>query len=164
MHSKLKLSASLSTVLVFVTITVLQASAAPTDACTVLTEAQVTAAVGVSVAAGTHVTQTFTKTCTWTPATPGEVKAVTLNLQTAVEYDGAKKKLEQMKAMMPNPPKTEAVSGIGDDAYFIEFPNITSLVVKKGSAAFKLVIYGAMPAPRAENALKTLAAEVLPKV
>ena len=39
---------------------------ADTDACTVLTPAQVGAAVGVPVAAGTHVTPTFVKTCTWT--------------------------------------------------------------------------------------------------
>lgn len=137
------------------------ASAAPTDACAVLTQAQVTTALGVSVGAGTHVNQTFTKTCTWTPAAPGEVKAVTLNLQTAQEYDGARAKLEKLKPLMPNPPKTTSVSGVGDDAYFLEFPNITSLFVKKGSDAFKLVIYGSMPAPKAESALKALASQAL---
>ena len=137
------------------------AFAAPTDACAVLTLAQVSAAVGVSVQAGTHVNQTFTKTCTWTPATPGEVKAVTLNLQTAAEYDGGKAKLEKVKTLMPNPPKTTPVAGIGDDAYLLEFPNITSLFVKKGTGAFKLVIYGAMPAAKAESAEKTLATQAL---
>lgn len=137
------------------------ATAAPTDACALLTQAQVTAAVGLSLGAGNHVNQTFTKTCTWTPAASGEIKALTLNLQTAEEYDGAKAKLEKLKPLMPDPPKTSSVTGIGDDAYFIEIPNITSLLVKKGSQAFKLVIYGAMPAPKAESALKTLAAQVL---
>ena len=137
------------------------AFSAPTDACAVLTQAQVTAAVGVSVQAGTHVNQTFTKTCTWTPANPGEVKAVTLNLQTAQEYDGGKAKLEKVKTLMPNPPKTTAVTGIGDDAYLLEFPNITSLFVKKGSNAFKLVIYGAMPAAKAEGIEKGLATQAL---
>jgi len=62
---------------------------------------------------------------------------------------------------MPNPPKTTSVSGLGDDAYFLEFPNITSLFVKKGDASFKLVIYGAMPAAKAEGAEKALASQVL---
>ena len=157
---KLNLSAAFATALLM-TVSATPASAAPTDACAALTPAQVTAAVGVTVTAGTHVNQTFTKTCTWTPPTPGEVKAVTLNLQTADEYDGGKAKLEKVKTLMPNPPKTTHVAGIGDDAYLLEFPNITSLFVKKGANAFKLVIYGAMPSAKAESAEKALAAQVL---
>ena len=161
MSLKLNLGTTFALIFLVTTVMVMPAAAAPTDACALLTQAQVTAAVGVSVGAGTHVNQTFTRTCTWTPATPGEVKAVTLNLQTAQEYDGGKAKLEKMKPLMPNPPKTTAVSGFGDDAYFLEFTNIASLFVKKGNEAFKLVIYGAMPAPKAEGALKTLATQVL---
>ena len=161
MSLKKNLGAILAAVFLATIVGAIPALAAPTDACALLTQAQVTAAVSVSLGAGTHVNQTFTKTCTWTPATPGEVKAVTLNLQTAQEYDGGKAKLEKVKTLMPNPPKTTPVAGVGDDAYFLEFPNVTSLFVKKGSEAFKLVIYGAMPAPKAEGALKTLASQVL---
>ncbi len=161
MPLKSKLAATVATVLLLAAINATPAFAAPTDACALLTQAQVTAAVGVPVGAGTHVNQTFTKTCTWTPANPGEVKAVTLNLQTAQEYDGGKTKLEKVKPLMPNPPKTTSVSGLGDDAYFLEFPNISSLFVKKGESAFKLVIYGAMPAAKAEGAEKALASQVL---
>ncbi|MBS0396901.1 MAG: hypothetical protein JSR54_19935, partial [Proteobacteria bacterium] len=58
------------------------AAHAETDACTLATPAQVGAAVHVSVGAGTHVTPTFVKTCTWTPTANSSVRAVTVNLQT----------------------------------------------------------------------------------
>jgi hypothetical protein len=164
MPMKVSPGVTFSFVLILTVIGMKPAFAAPTDACALLTLAQVTAAVGVPVSAGTHVNQTFTKTCTWTPSSPGEVKAVTLNLQTAPEYDGGKTKLEKLKPLMPNPPKTAPVTGLGDDAYVLEFPNITSLFVKKGSGAFKLVVYGAMPPAKAETAVKTLASDVLPQL
>jgi len=64
---------------------------AETDACTLLTRAQVAAAVGGAVSDGTHVTPTFVKTCTWTPSGKSKLGSVTLNLQTAAFYDGGKR-------------------------------------------------------------------------
>jgi hypothetical protein len=43
------------------------AAHADTDACTLVTAAQVSAAVHVAVGEGTHMMATFVKTCTWTP-------------------------------------------------------------------------------------------------
>ncbi|HQR51965.1 MAG TPA: hypothetical protein PLZ79_01750 [Burkholderiales bacterium] len=63
---------------------------ADTDACTLLTPAQVGAAVGATVTEGTHTTPTYVKTCTWSLSGHSDVKAVTLNLQTAAAYEGGK--------------------------------------------------------------------------
>ena len=65
------------------------ANAAPTDdACSVVTPAQIGAAVNVPVGAGTFETPTFKKMCTWnttSSATPG-VKYVTLMLEGLDAY------------------------------------------------------------------------------
>ena len=63
---------------------------ADTDACNVLTAAQVGAAVGVAVSEGKHVTPTFVRTCTWNASGISDVKFVTLYLQTAAAYEGGK--------------------------------------------------------------------------
>jgi hypothetical protein len=60
---------------------------AEADACRLLTAAQVSAAIGTSVSAGTHVTPTFLETCTWTPSAGSNIRAVTVNLQGATVYE-----------------------------------------------------------------------------
>jgi hypothetical protein len=143
------------------------AAATSDDACTYVTQAQVTAALGISMAAGTHVTPTFTRTCTWTPASPTpEVKAITLNLQAADTFDAGKKMMQQTVAMMkitkPNEPAPTItpVSGVGDDAYYLDMARAMSLIVKKGKGAFKIAIYGSMSTPKRQAAEKTLAQQV----
>lgn len=49
---------------------------ADTDACSVLTPAQVGAAAGVAVSTGKHVTPTFVKTCTWSATGNSDVKFI----------------------------------------------------------------------------------------
>jgi hypothetical protein len=148
-------------------------AAPPDDACLFVTQAQVRAAVGMAMGAGSHVTPTFLKTCTWTPATATEeVKAVTLNLQSADGYDGAKRLMEQTEAMMKAKGGEGAASmtntsasGIGDDAYYSSVgSNITSLIFKKGKFAFKIAIYGSLPMEKRNAAEKTLALQVLSKL
>lgn len=143
------------------------------DACLLVTQAQVTAALGISMAAGTHVTPTFLKTCTWTPSggATKDVSAITVSLQAADAYEAGKKMLEQMTAMMmvkkdkdAPPTVITPVSGVGDDAYYLDMANTMSLIVKKGSAAFKIVIYGHMPTEKRQSAEKTLALQVLSKL
>ena len=144
--------------------------AATDDACTLLTQAQVTAAVGTPVAAGTHVTPTFTKTCTWTPTTSGTgIKAVTLNLQTASIYDGGKSKTQfALGAANASTPGASMaiipVSGLGDDAYFFGSQGSFMLFVKKGAGAFKVAIYGKPPSTDTQTAEKNLAQQVLAKM
>jgi hypothetical protein len=136
------------------------AAQADTDACTVLTPAQVGAAVGVSVAAGQHVTPTFVKTCTWTPSGNSAVKSVTLLLQTATSYDGGKNMASQMAAagaaMKP--------AGVGDDSYYFVAGDQVGLLAKKGSLAFKVAVYATLPVANKEAMELALAKAVLAKL
>src|SRR5690242_15399245 len=64
---------------------------ADTDACSLITAGQVSAAAGFAVGPGSHVTPTFVKTCTWNATGAGGVQTVTLNLQAGSFFDGAKR-------------------------------------------------------------------------
>ena len=142
------------------------ANAAPDDdACKMVTSAQSSSVLGVKMGEGKHVTETFTRTCTWntTEPSPTGIKFVTLHLQKASEYDGGKSIAETaMQASM----KFEAVSGVGDDAYFLNSPDgkITQLLAKKGSGAFKVAIYGGVAADKKKAAAKEIAGIVLGKM
>jgi hypothetical protein len=133
---------------------------ADTDACKLLTAKQVGAAVGESVADGTHVTPTFVKTCTWNGS--GNVKAVTLYMQTAASYDGGKKMAAQMAAAS----KGGAVkpASVGEDAYYFVAGEQVGLLVKKGGASFKVTVYAKLPVAKKEAMELTLAKQVLAKL
>ncbi len=174
MRSKTSLGAVIVAILIVGAATAPSASAAPTDdACSLLTQAQVSAALGVSMGAGSYVTPQYRKTCTWTaPAGAKGVKTVTLSLQAANAYEAGKKLMAQSQAMMKaaNDPHASGVanasaSGIGDDAYYTTMGNdYTGLMVKKGNVAFKVAIYGDLPIETKKAMEKTLALQVLSKV
>ncbi len=136
------------------------AARADTDACKLLTAKQVSAAVGGPVADGTHVTPTFVKTCTWNGS--GNVKAVTLYMQTAASYDGGKKMAAQMAAAS----KGAAVkpASVGEDAYYFVAGEQVGLLVKKGGASFKVTVYAKLPVAKKEAIELTLAKQVLAKL
>lgn len=138
----------------------LPSAAAETDACALLTAAQVSAAVGFPVATGTHVTPTFLKTCTWTGSNKTGAQFVTLNLQTAAFFDGAKKQANFAAAagavMKP--------AGVGDDSYFLVQGTQVALWAKKGSNAIKVAVYKQLAADQKEGMELTLAKAVLPKL
>jgi len=100
--------------------------------CSLLTSAQVTAAVGVSVGAAQPIATTG---CSWTA--PHII--VTLSL-----WDGSK--WDQMKTPVPGMNRT-AVSGLGDDAFYTTMgpasgKQTATLTVKKGSTAYLIKVYG----------------------
>ncbi len=130
---------------------------ADTDACTVLTPAQVGTAIGGSVAAGTHVTPTFVRTCTWTPSGSSTVKAVTLYLQTAAAYDGGK----QMAAAMVAGGAGVTPAAVGDDAYYFVTGSQAGLLVKHGDVSFKVTVYATIPVDKKEAMELILAKEAL---
>ncbi len=132
------------------------------DACTLLTPAQVGAAVGVPVSEGTHVTPTFVKTCTWTPSGASSVKAVTLQLQTAANYDGGKKMAQQVAPL--NKGAAVQSASVGDDGYYYVAGEQVGLLVKKGGTAFKVQIYATLPVAKKEAMELTLARQVLAKL
>lgn len=138
------------------------AALADTDACTLLTPAQVGAAVGVAVAAGTHVTSTYVKTCTWTPSAKSNVKAVTLYLQSGAAYDGGKQMARQMAAAGKGSEVKPA--SVGEDGYYFVAGDQVGLLVKKGGISFKVAVYARLPVDKKEAMELTLAKEVLAKL
>ena len=135
------------------------AAKADTDACTLLTPVQVSAAVGVSVTDGKHVTPTFMKTCTWNASGSSNVKSVTLNLQTAAAYDGGK----QMASLMAAASKGTAMkpASVGEDGYYFVAGDQVGLLVKKGDISFKVAVYATLPVDKKEAMELALAKEAL---
>ena len=138
------------------------AHAADGDACNFLTSAQVTAAVGVTVGQGTHVTPTFVKTCTWTPADKSKLTAVTLNLQTAAFYDGGKRQAA-MGAAIGGKDMGMKPASVGDDAYYFTTADQVQLFVRKGDMSFKVAVYAKIPAADKEAMEMKLARAVVGK-
>jgi len=134
-----------------------------TDACTLLTAAQVSAAVGTPVGEGTHVTPTFVKTCTWTPSAKSKVVAVTLNLQTATWYDGSKRQAT-MGAAIDSKAVAIKPASVGDDAYYSVTGDQAMLFVKRGANACKVSVYARLPAAEKEAMELKLAREVAGKL
>ncbi len=138
------------------------AANADTDACTLVTAAQISAAVHVPVGEGTHLMATFVKTCTWTPTASSGINAVTVNVQTAVYYDGAKKMAMQTTAAMPNA-KVKPVS-VGDDGYYLIEGEMVALFFKKSSASAKVAVYSKMPVEELEAMELAIAKQVAAKM
>jgi hypothetical protein len=129
----------------------------PGDACALLTPAQVGAALGAPVAAGTYVTPTFKKTCTWQSTTEGG-GYVTLMLQDVGTFQSGK----QMAAMAASANMSAtSISGVGDDAYYLAVGDQVGLIVRKGNIAFKVAVYVHVPVDSKQAKEKTLAQQVV---
>ena len=126
------------------------------DACALLTPAQVSTALGAPVGAGSYVTPTFRKTCTWN-ATASGGGYVTLMLQDVSGFEGGK----QLGRMALRNMSVTSISGVGDDAYYLAVGDQVGLIVKKGNAAFKVAVYAHIPVESKEAKEKALAQQVL---
>jgi hypothetical protein len=126
------------------------------DACTLLTTAQISNATTMEFGDGTYVTPTFKKTCTWTIKKPAgkTARIVTLYLQGVDAHEAGKKQMVGAVNVIP-------ASGVGDDAYYLAVGPQVYLFVKKGTAAFKMSVYGDMPLETKEAMEKTLAQQVV---
>ena len=126
------------------------------DACLLLTQAQVTAALGVSVGAGSHMPPKYVRMCYWAqPNSAPPAKSATLMLKTANDFENAK------KLMAPITP----VSGLGDDAYYAPMGNrMVVLFAKKGNAAFNVTVGGNFPIDQQKAIEKTLASQIASKL
>lgn len=119
-------------------------AAPPTDACSLLTPVQVTAVLGVSVAAGERVVPGIAALCGWEGPGPKSMsrKRVVLSIYTQIgsltpvqRFNNAKFPIQGVKK--------EPVSGVGDDAIFATTPGFgTGLIFRKGDAAFDVRVYG----------------------
>ncbi len=140
-------------------------AATASDACSLLTPGQLSAALGVSIDAGKYVTPQFTRTCTWAPSSgpTAAIKYFTLYLQTGDGFEAGKSMMQTGQAR--GGAAVTSLSGVGDDAYYTSFgSNITSLFVKKGDVAFKLTLYGATAPEKVMAVEKTLALQALSKL
>ena len=168
MNFKLQLAVILGAFVVFVVgYSRVAYAAPPNDACSLLTPAQVSAALGISVPAGTHLNpvdtknSVDTKTCGW-PAWPKSavppIKRATLTILGPNEFVSMK---------MPVPAKgvvKTPVKGVGDDAVYITTGGtLTALTVKKGKVAFEVRVYGST-IEQVKAAEKTLAEDIVAKL
>jgi hypothetical protein len=129
----------------------------PTDACTLLTQAQVSTALGAQVGTGSGL---VAHVCSW--YVPGTRKGVSLILYSPKRYEALKK-----LAAGYGPPKI-SLDGVGDEATFGEVPSFaTTLLVRKGTVVFMVRVEGLLngSAPReTEEMAKSLAQDVLAKL
>ncbi len=137
---------------VFTLAAAIPASAAPnsSDACSLLSQSQISAAVGKQVGAGTWMTPSFKATCNWTA--PGVI--VTLMTEGVDKYQAGKTPISPMMQIV-------AAGGIGDDAYYVVTGTIAMLYTK-GSVAFKTASTASCRSTRSRNcALATQVASEL---
>jgi hypothetical protein len=126
---------------------------APSDPCAQVTAAEVSTALGETVAAGQ---QAGTKTCSWSANKPTHQ---VVSLMYSPPGDWNTRKTRQM------PGVTKAtVSSVGDEAFALTAANFTTLYVKKGSTVFMVRVYG-VPDPGHQLAIeKPIAQAVAAKV
>jgi hypothetical protein len=158
MASKISLGAVIAAIFIAGAATPPANAAPPDDACSLLTQAQVSVAVSVSVGAGAY-QGTYKKTCTWNAVSPAtkSAKYVTLLLEGLDAYQAGK--LAPVKTIVVTP-----ISGIGDDAYYLAVGPNVGLIVKKGNVAFKVAVYGDIPIENKQAMEKTLAQQVVSKL
>ena len=127
------------------------AHAAPAP-CTLLTQAQVSAALGVAFGPAEPI---GTKGCSWTSEKPHEI--VTLSLWPPAEWDRIK------ASSVPGTTNTP-VSGLGDDAFYTTVAQYVVLYVKKGQTVYLFKVYGVQDKAKQMSAEKTLAQDALAKL
>ncbi len=107
-------------------------AAAPTDACTMLTPAQVSAILGVQVGAGSGLVQ---HVCSWYAS--GTQKGATLIIYSPKRFDVIK------QSMAGYGPAKTSLGGVGDEALFGEIRDIAGTVlVKKGDFVYMVRVEG----------------------
>lgn len=173
MRSKIALGAMTAAIFVVVAAAAPSATAAPpSDACALLTAAQVSAVVGVTVGAGTHITPDYLKSCVWAPpggATPA-FASVMIDIDSADSWASAKAVLQAITNAPENKAKKGGVtmtpaSGVGDDAFYSNAgSSYTKLVIKKGNVELQVEISSNAPVEKKRDMEKALALKVLSKL
>lgn len=127
------------------------ASAQPnSDPCKLLSQAEVSAATGVSVGAG----HALGETCSWSGGTPHIVVSLWYpgpGMWQAIQHPNA------MVKQIPAP-------GLGDGAFYNSAGGFTSLGVAKGTTAFVMKVYGIADQTNQMAVEKSLAQIVLAKM
>jgi hypothetical protein len=166
MHSKRSIAAIIGAILIIgAASSPLARATPPDDACSLLTQAQVGAVLGVLVATGQRVTPASAMMCGWSvsggPTIGG--KKVVLDIFGPIGKLTPADRFTNGKTPVQGITKTP-ISGIGDDAYYITTPGLgTGLNVKKGSIAFQVRVYG-FSLDQIKAMEKTLAEDTLAKL
>ena len=138
---------------------------AANDACSLLTEPEVNAVLGISVSAGQHITPNNPLLCGWSQSgatTPGS-KRVVVDILASIGTSTLVDRFNIAKTPVEGITKTPA-SGIGDDALYITTPGIgTALMVRKGTSVVQIRVYG-FSVEEIKAKEKTLALNALPKL
>lgn len=140
-------------------------AAPPSDACSLLTQAQVSAVLGVPVGPGQKLLPNSAALCGWeVPGQKGmDRKRVVLSIYTQIGSLTPAQRFNAAKTPIKGITK-EPTSGVGDDAVFVTTPGFgTGLIFRKGDAAFDLRAYG-FPLDQLEAKEKILAKDVLAKL
>jgi hypothetical protein len=125
------------------------------DACTLLTSAQVSAVLGVRVQAGQHVVPDARSSCGWAAAGDPSLssKRLVLTVMSGRAFESAK---TPVKGASKRP-----ATGVGDDAYYITTPPFgTALSVRKAESYFQVRISG-FPDAQAAHLEKSVAQKLL---
>jgi hypothetical protein len=128
------------------------------DACALLTEADVSAALEVKSMPGKRVVESSPKACIWSDDPSGGFRnrRVTLTITPVAGFDAAKSNLATRLTIEP-------VAGVGDDAYYEIFRTSETpmLAVKKGGTAFVVrILNGLKLKAFAREAVKAKEAEL----
>ena len=137
------------------------AALAETEACTLITQAQVSAALEIPVGAGTPIGRP--SSCQWV----GKGRFATLTITQPLGGKSPTDRFNAGKTSTLPGIITEPVSGVGDEAYYVYFNTKErsglGLVVKKGSSAFEIRVYG-FELDKAKSVAKTLCQTVAGKI
>jgi hypothetical protein len=129
-------------------------AAEPTVACTLLTQAQIGAATGATVGAGSPIAAPTS--CQWS----GQGKIVTLTIDKPRGGTSPVDQFNDAKTRKLPGVTTESISGVGEDAYYVYFTGQNragcGVVVKKGNSVFEVRLYG-FDLSQAKTVSKTLA-------
>jgi hypothetical protein len=127
------------------------------DACSLLTAAEVSAALGTTVGAGQPITPTDHKACTW-KATDGN-SWVTVMLQAPTAFESGKRSADASKSTA-----FTSASGLGEDAYYVTMDDEVGLIVKTGQSVFKIAVHQPSPLWSKRASERILAEKALPRL
>jgi hypothetical protein len=138
-------------------------AAAPNDPCSLITQNQMSAALGVSVDSGKALPGG--KTCQWRQpsAKPGdEVFIVDVSIIDMHAFDIGKTAAATAGARGPT---ATPISGLGDDAYYYVLARVTEIRLKKGNSFLGVRVSGGRkPIEEYEAKEKAVASAIVPKL
>ena len=147
-------------VLILAGVLLVSRASAQSDACTLLTAAEVSQTLGVTVRQGVHIPELSKITCGWSVSDPPKIDEpkVVVSIKTVDSFNTG-------KTPVPNIQKAP-VSGVGDEAYSATVPPFgTTLSVRKGKTAFSVSVRGTkLKLEQVQELEKKLATVVLGRI